>query len=87
MSIFLEREKFGGTQVIHKFDNGYGASVIQHEFSYGGDEGLYELAVLEFEGDNWQITYETEITDDVLGYLSEQDVVELLNQIEGLSND
>lgn len=84
MSIFLERSINGGSQVIHKFENGYGASVVQHEFSYGGDEGLYELAVLAFNGDNWDLTYDTEITDDVIGYLSDEDVQDLLKQIENL---
>lgn len=28
-----------------KFDNGYGASVVKGPHTYGGDQGLYELAV------------------------------------------
>ena len=70
----------GGIQARIKFDNGYGASVIKSSFSYGGNQGLYELAVL-FEDD---ITYNTPITDDVLGYLSEDDVTEYLKQIQEL---
>ena len=36
-----------GIQRIYKFDNGYGASVVKHKYSYGGDKGLWELAVIE----------------------------------------
>ena len=65
------------------FDNGFGASVVKHNFSYGGDAGLYELAVLDKDGD---ITYDTPITNDVEGYLSEEDVTQLLEQIQQLPN-
>ncbi len=70
----------GGVQARIQFDNRYGASVVKSSFSYGGNQGLYELAVL-FEDD---ITYNTPITDDVLGYLSEGDVTEHLKQIQEL---
>lgn len=86
MSIFLERSINGGSQVIYKFDNGFGASVVQHDFSYGSEDGLSELAVLKFNGDEWDLTYDTEITDDVIGYLTEDDVQELLTRIEKLEN-
>lgn len=36
----------GGIVCRYCFDNGYGASVIQHRYSYGGPQGLWELAVL-----------------------------------------
>lgn len=68
-------------QKIVKFENGYGASIISHQFSYGGREGLFEIAVLAPDG---SICYGTPITSDVIGKLDFQDVVEVLNQIEAL---
>ena len=83
--ILIQRPMRDGTQVVHKFENGYGASVVCHEFSYGGDQGLKELAVIKFyDGDKWHLCYDTEITDDVLGYLTDEDVADLLVKIEAL---
>ena len=63
------------------FDNGYGATVVQGPHSYGGIDGLYELAVL---GKNNEISYDTPITGDVEGYLSEVQVTDLLIKIQQL---
>ena len=63
------------------FDNGYGASVVKHEFSYGGKDGLYELAVLDKDGN---LTYDTPITNDVIGYLREIDVTDVMIKIQQL---
>ena len=83
--ILIQRPMRDGTQVVYKFENGYGASVVCHEFSYGGDQGLKELAVLTFPDDErYELCYSTEITDDVLGYLSDEDVADLLVKIEAL---
>ena len=38
--------------VKYRFPNNYGASVVQNEYSYGGDAGYYEIAVLKFHSDN-----------------------------------
>ena len=73
-----------GTQDIYRFDNDYGASVIRHRYSYGGNRGLYELAVIYFDGDDWSIAYNTPITDDVLGCLRESDVTNTLLEIKKL---
>ena len=66
------------------FKNGYGASVIRGPYSYGGPQGLYELAVLRKRRKHWEITYDTTITDDVLGYLKHDDVVKALEEISKL---
>ncbi len=66
---------------IH-FDNGYGASVVSHTFSYGGKSGLYELAVLDKDG---EIHYDNPVAGgDVKGYLTEEEVSELLIEIQKL---
>ena len=75
----------GGTQTIYKFPNGYGASVICGGlYTYGDDERPYELAVIKFRpsGDGFYLCYDTPITDDVVGYLTEDGVSALLAEIE-----
>jgi len=69
----------GGVQARIQFDNGYGASVVCTPYTYGGDKGLYELAVLGSDG---HLTYNTPITNDVLGYLKEEEVTNILEQIQ-----
>ena len=71
----------GGVHAKIKFSNGFGASIIKSPYSYGGKNGLYELAVFGQDGD---ITYDTPITNDVLGYLSETAVSEALAKIQAL---
>lgn len=73
---------------IFKFDNGYGASVVKSPYSYGGDRDLWELAVIEFvDGDKWEITYDTSITNDVIGYLTDEGVCYILRKIYKLYNE
>ena len=68
-----------------KFDNNYGASVVKHFGSYGFEEDLFELAVLDFKNSKFgNLCYDTEITNDVEGYLTNNDVLELLNKIKQL---
>jgi hypothetical protein len=73
--------------VQHKyaFPNGYGASVVKHDFSYGGKNGLWELAVLDFTIDeDGDLCYTSGITDDVIGHLSWKNVEEFLSEIKQL---
>lgn len=77
--------KDGMEQKIYKFKNEYGASVIRNSISYGHELGLWEVAVIKFsQDDNWSLCYSTPITDDVIGYLNEQAVDNVLQQIEVL---
>ena len=73
-----------GIQKLYRFANGFGASVIRTKYSYGGEQGLWELAVTHYDGDTHSLCYDTEITDDVIGNLTEADVDTLLQRIENL---
>jgi hypothetical protein len=70
-----------GIQYYYQAENGYGASIIQTTGSYGEKQGLWELAVLDSNG---QITYDTFITGDVMDYLSEEEVNQTLEKIKNL---
>ena len=72
---------YGGIISRIIFDNGYGATIVQGPHTYGGADGLYELAVL---GKNDEISYDTPVTGDVEGYLSEAQVTDLLIKIQQL---
>lgn len=71
-----------------QFDNGWYASVVIGPYSYGGDSGKYELAILDEDGN---ICYDSELDpgptvtgDDIFGFLSEEDVTKLLAKIQML---
>lgn len=63
-----------------RFGNGYGASVVKHFGSFGYDYDLFELAVLKKDA----LCYDTPITNDVIGYLANNEVLELLDKIKAL---
>jgi len=82
----IERDLNGGTQVLYRFDNGYGASLIRGGLYTYGDA---ELAVIKYYGDgqeDFKLCYTTPVTDDVLGYLTEGDVLRYLWDIKNLPN-
>lgn len=71
-----------GTQARVDFANGYGVSVVTGDFAYGDGAAPYEVAVF-LDG---HITYDTPITDDVIGHQDEAGVNEILEQIQALPN-
>ena len=73
-----EREHLGGLQKIFEFPNGYGASVVIHDFSYG-----LELALLDAD---CNIIQHPDITDDVCGFLNSDTACDLLEKIARLPN-
>jgi hypothetical protein len=68
-------------QKIYKFDNGYGASVVCNFGTYGAKEGLFEVAVLDSNG---EIAYNTPISGDVIGWCDFAEVADVLNKIKAL---
>ena len=80
-NLYFEKEP--GVQYVFRFENNYGASIIKHLGSYGYEENLWELGVIRFdEDDEYDLTYDTPITDDVEGYLTDEDVRNLLARIK-----
>jgi len=71
-----ERPELGGVQKIFEFPNGYGASVVVHDFSYG-----LELALLDADQ---TIIQHPDITNDVAGFLNVDSANDLLEKIAKL---
>jgi len=69
---------FNGSRAECHFPNGYGVSVIDD--GYGSDEELFEIAVL-YGG---VITYDSPLTDDVLGCLTKEDVTRHMQEVAAL---
>jgi len=68
---------FDGLAYRVTYPNGYGASIIKHYGSYGHDDDLWELGVLK----DGKLCCDTDITGDVLGYLTEAEVIGLCRDI------
>lgn len=77
-------------QYRFKFDNGYGASVVKSPYSYGGDQELWELAVIEWIITPFEIhhrvVYDTGLADDVIGWLTDAEVRKFLGKIKDLES-
>ncbi|EAW7167941.1 hypothetical protein FG264_14540 [Listeria monocytogenes] len=74
-----KNENFFNEQILYKFPNNYGASVVSGPFTYG-----LELAVIYFSNKNWDIDYDTPITNDVLGHLNKESLKQALEEIYNL---
>lgn len=78
-------EEAPGVRYVFRFENNYGASIIKLFGSYGYEEDLWELAVIQFNEDGkYYLTDDTPITEDVEGYLTDEDVRNLLARIKEL---
>ncbi len=71
-----------GIQAKMNFNNNYGVSVVKTSFSYGGNSGYYEIAIL-YKG---EITYNTHITDDVIGWQTEENITEVMEKVQKLTD-
>jgi len=88
MKTFADREfephHVGGVSARVWFPNGYGVSVVRCPASLGWPD-LYEAAVLSRDEDGApRIEYGTSVTDDVLGYLTENLVSSVLAEVQAL---
>jgi len=76
----LKGSEYGGEVV---FDNGYGLSVVRHESSYGGKQGLFEI-MLTRNGNPYSLPPITHEDDTVKGFLTKEQVKETLDTVKDL---
>jgi hypothetical protein len=76
-----------GFQGIIFFPGGYGLSVVRFKHPYSTrhssytDDKTWEVAILKGTKDQWDICYETEITNDVLSYQTEEDINRIIKHV------
>jgi hypothetical protein len=58
----------------------YELSIVSHEFSYGGKDGLYEIAVFK-DVDQVELPGITEAGDTVKGFLTEAGVMSIIKKM------
>lgn len=86
------REVADGIQILFRFSNGKGVSVVRHSFSYGGTNGFWEAAPLNYLSDGWEWEFigmshnlpGFADRDDVAGWLTEPEVDEILAMVASL---
>lgn len=61
--------------------NGRGVSIIRGYGTYGAKQGLFEVAVLDFDGD---LDFSTSVADDVIGWQTPEDVRNVIAQVAAL---
>lgn len=79
-----------GKQALMFFPNGYGVSVVRFMIgsigygSYTDNESEWELAVLKGTEEDWDLCYDTNITDDVIGHLTDDGVTDIMHKVQSL---
>ena len=66
-----------------------GVSVVRFKIngrygSYTNTENQWELAVIFGDENEWDLTYNTPITNDVMGYLSSKEVTDIMKKVQEL---
>jgi len=75
----------GGVQSLIDFGN-YQLSVVQHDHSYGGKQGLWEIGVFQ-DNEMVEVPGITQDGDTVRGFLSEDDVSNIIVQLTEITGN
>lgn len=73
----------GTDHMVVMFDNGFGASILRSEFTYGGPEGLFEIVVVLEDGtpsENDPVG-----KGEIIGWLTEADVITTAQKVSEIS--
>ena len=86
----FEPHHFNGLAAKMFFKNGYGISVVRFKMSngcygsYTNNDNEWEIAILKAEENDYDLCYDTPITNDVLGFQTEQDVTNVMKKVQEL---
>ena len=70
---------YDGKSAVIPFGD-YELSIVSHEYSYGGKDGLYEIAVFK-DVDQVELPGITEAGDTVKGFLTEAGVMSIIKKM------
>lgn len=78
-----------GLHAVMFFKNGYGVSIVRFKMAFGygsytDNDSEWELAVLFGNEKECTLTYNTPITDDVIGHLTETEVTDVMIRVQEL---
>jgi hypothetical protein len=78
-----------GLHAVMLFENGYGVSVVRFRIggtygSFTDNENEWELAIVKKAKDGFDLVFDSGISDDVLGHLSEKDVTDVMRKVQEL---
>ena len=78
----LQGSEYAGTI---GFDNGYSLSIVRHNGSYGGKQGLFEIMLMK-NGEPKSIPPITSKDDTVRGFMIYDDVMETIQSVKELTD-
>ena len=83
--VVIEDTEFGKQGLI-RLDNGLEISIVQNDLSYGGKQGLYEIAAMKPNG---SLVYIEEWKDEVKGWLTPEYIdkeLEILQELHPIGD-
>ena len=78
----LQGSEYAGTI---EFSNGYSLSIVRHNGSYGGKQGLFEIMLMK-NGEPKSMTPITSGDDTVRGFMIYDDVLETIQSVKELTD-
>jgi len=85
---FEKQPLYNGVQVVLKFGDQYDLSIVSHEFSYGGKNGKYEIAVIDNKAcEQVNLPGITSEHDTVKGWLTESHVNGIIKKMHLITRE
>lgn len=83
LPLYFAEEYAKSKQAKMDFENGYGISVLFGSIFYSNGIDTYEVGILK----DGSLCYDTPITNDVIGYITADEVTDIMRKIQELPID